>query len=189
MVETHSTPKGPLHCKRCQHIGQTLRNGVLASTCVSCSDVLLSLVGVTPKKHLMSCSCGGNGILNDRRCSKWKEAKPAANWGKDPRRKRKVPPRVWLPSNQLHLHSLLKRRKWSWGGTTFLLGSRGQESGYSVSNAQFIRRGQAERAAGCPRRKNKCKAAGPELRMVETNPPSWKPADSVPQCFSYLSIG
>jgi hypothetical protein len=77
-VETFNAPKGPLQCKRCQHLGHTQSNCGYAPRCVACGDAHPSGKCVTPKQQLKCCSCGGNHTANYRGCSKWKEAKAAA---------------------------------------------------------------------------------------------------------------
>ena len=76
-VESHTAPKGPLKCKRCQLFGHTQRNCSYAPRCVACSEAHLSGEWSTPKEQLRSCGCGGNHSANYRGCGKWKEVKAA----------------------------------------------------------------------------------------------------------------
>ena len=76
-VETHTAPKGPLQCKRCQSFGHTQRNCGYAPRCVACGEAHLSGECSTHKEQLKCCGCRGKHTANYRGCGKWKEAKAA----------------------------------------------------------------------------------------------------------------
>ena len=76
-VESYTTPKGPLQCKRCQRFGHTQRGCGYAPRCVACGEAHLSGVCSTSKEQLKCCSCGGSHTANYRVCGKWTVAKAA----------------------------------------------------------------------------------------------------------------
>jgi hypothetical protein len=76
-VEKYIATKGHLHCKRCQHFGQTHRYCGYAPRCVACVEAHLSGECCTSKQQLKWCSCGGNHTANYRGSVKWKESKAA----------------------------------------------------------------------------------------------------------------
>jgi hypothetical protein len=112
-VETYTTPKVPLQCKRCQRFGQKQRNCGHEPRCMACGDAHPSGTWVTSKQQLRCCSCGGDHTANCRGCCKRKEARAAAEKRAQGERS------AYHHQNHTQLGLLPNRGNWAHAGTTW----------------------------------------------------------------------